>query len=101
MALIDDVRDRLTSQYNADIEALKHSAETIAIHERAAKFSGMLPIVSVCHANVAVYLCPTLRDDNKSNDYVKKYNGAYNGMKAGRPAFLCDVNGDSVFILGE
>lgn len=97
MALIDDVRDRITTQYNADIEALKHSADIIAAHDRAAQFSGLPAVVTVCYARTFVYL---YAKDN-AMDYIKQYNGAYFGMIAGKPAFLCDVNGDSVFILGE
>ena len=101
MALIDEVRDSITANYNMEIESLMSHADIVASHERAALFSGLLATISVYGDSVYAFLSVRMREEKAAMDYVKQYNGTYFGMIAGKPAFLCDVNGDSVFILGE
>lgn len=100
--LIDETRNRITAQYQADMHALKHAADEVAAHERAAEVIGFHPVVSVAYGNVTVWLQP-LTDENKriAGQVVKECSGQYAKIIAGRPAFLCVINGDSVFILVE
>ena len=100
--LIDETRNRITAKYQADMQALKHAADEIAKHERAASVIGFHPVVSVAYGDVTVWLQP-LTDENKriAGQIVKEYNGQYAKIIAGRPAFLCVINGDDVFVVVE
>ena len=100
--LIDETRNRITAQYQADMHALKHAVDEIAKHERAAAVIGFHPVVSVAYGDVTVWLQP-LTDEKKriSGQIVKEYGGKYAKIIAGRPALLCVINGDDVFVVVE
>lgn len=100
MPVIDNARDYKTSQYNKDIDALLHAAEEGAAYDRAAIATGLTAVCSVTDGVVSLWLYKPF-DEKFAVDVIKKLGGTYSRMIAGKPAFLCDVNGDSVFILGE
>lgn len=99
MSLIDKKRDEITAQYNADLEALRHSAKIIADHEEIAKQTGLIAVVSIYFANASVWLTSL---SGEADSFIETFHGDPAGWFVGkRVVFKCNIDGKEVFILGD